>query len=86
MTAPSVPEGVASGDVCSLPFVGRTRIEDVVFYSVTGAVAITGLVSWPTAALFATGHALHQRVRNVARAGAFGEVREGFLEAVDEVV
>jgi hypothetical protein len=86
MTAPSPPEEVVPSDVCSLPFVGRTRIEDVVFYSVTGAVAITGLVSWPTAALFTTVHALHQRARNVARAGAFGEVRAGFLEAVDEVV
>jgi len=86
MTEARTLEEVAPGDVCSLPFVGRTRIEDVVFYSVTGAVAVAGLVSWPTAALFATGHALHQRARNVARAGAFGEVRAGFLEAVDEVV
>ncbi len=74
----------APGELCSLPIVGRTTVEDAVFYSVTGAVAVVGLVSWPTAALFATAHALHQRARNVAREGAFGEVREGFLEAADE--
>jgi len=72
--------------VCSLPLVGATTVEDAVFYSAVGAVAIVGLVSWPTAALIGTGHALHQRARNVIRSGAFGEAREGLIEAVDDVV
>jgi hypothetical protein len=71
--------------LCSLPIVGSTTVEDAVFYSVTGAVALAGLVSWPTAALFASVHALHQRARNVIREGAAGEARTGLLEAVDEI-
>jgi hypothetical protein len=71
--------------VCSLPLVGATTVEDAVFYTAVGAVALVGLVSWPTAALVSGGHALHQRARNVIRAGAVGEAREGLFEAVDEV-
>ena len=72
--------------ICSLPVVGATTIEDAVFYGAVGAVAIAGLVSWPTAALIGTGHALHQRARNVIRAGAIGEAREGLVEAVEDVI
>jgi hypothetical protein len=72
--------------LCSLPIVGATTMEDAVFYTAVGAVTIVGLVSWPTAALIGTGHALHQRARNVIRAGAFGEARAGLIEAVDDVV
>ena len=72
--------------ICSLPIVGATTIEDAVFYGAVGAVAIVGLVSWPTAALIGTGHALHQRARNVIRSGAVGEAREGLIEAVDDVL
>jgi hypothetical protein len=43
------------------------------------------LVSWPTAALIGGGHALHQRARNVVRAGRFEEAREGLIEAMDDV-
>jgi hypothetical protein len=71
--------------LCSLPIVGATTVEDAVFYTAVGAVTIVGLVSWPTAALIGTGHALHQRARNVIRTGAFGEAREGLIEAVDDV-
>jgi hypothetical protein len=56
-----------------------------VFYAAVGAVALAELVSWPAAALFATGHALHQRTRNVIRAGAMGEAREGLMEAFEDV-
>jgi hypothetical protein len=65
--------------------VGATTVEDAVFYTAVGAVALIGWVSWPTAALVGTGHALHQRARNVIRAGAIGDAREGLLEAVDDV-
>lgn len=81
----SVPSVATSDAFCTLPVVGPTTIEDAVFYSVTGAVAVVGLVSWPTAALFAGAHALHQRARNVTRRGRVGEAREGLLEVVDEV-
>jgi len=60
-------------------------VEDAVFYTAVGAVAIAGLVSWPTAALIGTGHALHQRARNVTREGAVGEAREGLIEAAEDV-
>lgn len=70
----------------SLPIVGATTVEDAVFYAAVGAAGIVGFVSWPTAALIGTGHALHQRARNVFRAGAVGEARAGILEAVDDVV
>jgi hypothetical protein len=72
--------------VCSLPLVGATTVEDAVFYAAVGAVAIVGFVSWPTAALIGTGHALHQRARNVIREGVFGEARDGLVEAVGEIV
>ena len=72
--------------LCSLPLVGATTFEDAVFYTAVGAVAFFGLVSWPTAALVGGGHALHQRARNVVRAGVLGETRAGLIEAVDEVV
>jgi hypothetical protein len=71
--------------ICALPVVGATTVEDAVFYGAVGAVAIVGLVSWPTAALIGTGHALHQRARNVIRAGAAGEAREALMEAMDDV-
>jgi hypothetical protein len=71
--------------ICSLPVVGATTVEDAVFYGAVGVVAVAGLVSWPTAALIGTGHAFHQRARNVLRAGAVGEAREGLMEAMDDV-
>jgi hypothetical protein len=71
--------------ICSLPVVGATTVEDAVFYGAVGVVAVVGLVSWPTAALIGSGHALHQRARNVIRAGGLGEAREGLLEAMDDV-
>jgi hypothetical protein len=81
------PDASTSGlaSVCSLPLVGATTVEDAVFYTAVGAVALIGWVSWPTAALVGTGHALHQRARNVIRVGAIGEAREGLLEAVDDI-
>lgn len=72
--------------ICSLPIVGNTTVEDAVFYAAAGLFAVTGLVSWPTAALVGTGHALHQRARNVIRTGAIGEAREGVIEAVEDVI
>lgn len=56
------------------------------FYAAIGAVAIAGWVSWPTAALIGTGHALHQRARNVPREGAVGEAREALIEAADDLL
>jgi hypothetical protein len=85
----AVSEPSAAGaiePICSLPIVGATTLEDAVFYTAVGAVAIAGWVAWPTAALIGTGHALHQRARNVVRAGAVGEARKGLLEAVEDVV
>jgi hypothetical protein len=72
--------------ICSLPLVGATTVEDAVFYTAVGTVAIFGFVTWPTAALIGGGHALHQRARNIVRAGALGQTREGLIEAVDDVV
>ncbi len=77
----------AAGEVepiCSLPVLGATTVEDAVFYIAVGAVASVGWVAWPTAALIGTGHALHQRARNVVRAGAVGEARAGLIEAVED--
>jgi hypothetical protein len=76
----------AAEPLCSLPLVGATLVEDAVFYTAVGAVAFFGWVSWPTAELIGSGHALHQRARNVARQGAVGEAREGLIEAVDDVL
>ncbi len=72
--------------VCSLPIIGATTVEDAVFYTAVGAVAAFGWMSWPTAALFGAGHALHQRARNVIRPGAIGQAREALIEAVDDVI
>jgi hypothetical protein len=71
--------------ICSLPVVGATTVEDAVFYAGIGALALAELVSWPTAVLIGTGHALHQRARNVIRQGTVGEAREGLIDAFDEV-
>lgn len=79
-SAPSATE-----PICSLPIVGATTLEDAVFYTAVGALVLAELVSWPTAALFGTAHALHQRARNVIRSGAVGEAREGLVEAFDDV-
>ncbi len=72
--------------ICSLPVVGETTVEDVVFYAAVGGVALLGWVSWPAATLIASGHALHQRARNVLRTGTVEEAREGLLEAADELI
>ena len=72
--------------LCSLPVVGATTVEDAVFYTAVGAVALAGWVAWPTAALVGAGHALHQRARNVVRSGAVGEARQALIEAADDVV
>ena len=72
--------------ICSLPVVGATTVEDVVFYAAVGIVGTFGFVSWPTAALIGGGHALHQRARNVLRSGSVAEAREGLIEAVDDVL
>lgn len=85
MTESKSAADAVPGQLCSLPFLGRTTVEDAVFYTVTGAVAAVGLVSWPTAGLFAGAHALHQRTRNVIREGSVREARAGLLEAVDEI-
>ena len=71
--------------ICSLPVVGATTIEDAVFYTAVGTVALAGWVAWPTAALIGGGHALHQRARNVIRSGTAGEVREALIEAAEDV-
>ena len=82
----SVPaEETAVKSICSLPIVGPTTVEDAVFYTAVETVGFLGLVSWPTVALIGTGHALHQRARNVLRSGATGEAREGLIEAFEEV-
>lgn len=85
MTPSKRSASAAAEPLCSLPLVGPTTVEDAVFYTAVGAVTILGLVSWPTGALIGTGHALHQRARNVIRSGAVGEAREGLIEAVDDV-
>jgi hypothetical protein len=76
----------ASEPLCSLPIVGETTVEDVVFYAAVGAVAMFGWVPFPTAGLIGSVHALHQRARNVTRTGAVGEARKGLIEAVDDVL
>lgn len=80
------PPAAGLEPICSLPLVGETTVEDAVFYTAVGAVAMFGLVSWPTAALVGTGHALHQRVRNVIRSGAVGQAREGLIEAAEDII
>src|SRR2546423_597820 len=81
----AVVEPSTAKPLCSLPIVGATSVEDAVFYTAVGAVALGELVSWPAAALIAGGHALHQRARNVIRSGAVGEAREGFIEAFEDI-
>jgi hypothetical protein len=81
---PATP--TTSEPLCSLPIVGETTVEDLVFYAAVGAVAMVGWVPGPTAGLIGSVHALHQRARNVTRTGAVGEAREGFIEAVDDVL
>jgi hypothetical protein len=78
--------GMPPDTLLSLPIVGATTVEDAVFYTAVGLFKVVGLVSWPTAVLFGTAHALHQRARNVVRTGAVGEAREGLLEAADEIL
>jgi uncharacterized membrane protein len=80
----SSPSGTLE-PLCSLPLVGATTVEDAVFYGAVGTVVVFGLVSWPAAALIGSGHALHQRARNVVREGAVAEAREGLMEAMDDV-
>lgn len=74
------------GQLCTLPLLGPTTVEDVAFYGVLGIVTVAELVTWPTAALFASAHALHQRVRYVQHTQHFAgteraEILEGTLEA-----
>jgi hypothetical protein len=80
-TSPASPPD----QLVSLPLVGETTLEDALFYAVVGAVAGFGWVQWPTAALFASAHALHQRARNVRRTGNVEEARAAMLDVVDEV-
>lgn len=72
--------------LCTLPVLGETTVEDTVFYAGVGVVAMFGLVSWPSAALFSAVHAVHQRARNgiAIGAGALGEAREGLIEAAED--
>lgn len=83
---PTASGSTALDPIFALPVVGPTTTEDAVFYVAVGAVAVAGVVSWPTAALIGFGHALHQRARNVIRTGAVGEAREGLIEVVEDVV
>lgn len=78
-------QATAVKPVCSLPVVGPTTVEDAVFYAAVGALALAELVSWPVAGLMASGHALHQRTRNIIRTGTFGEAREGLIEAFEDI-
>ena len=84
VTAPEA-SATAIEPLCSLPVLGDTTVEDAVFYAAVGVVTATGLVAWPTGALVGMAHALHQRARNVIRSGAVGELREGLIEAFEDV-
>jgi hypothetical protein len=84
MSEEQSPSAIAP--ICSLPLVGATTVEDAVFYTAVGTVAVFGFVSWPAAALIGGGHALHQRARNVVRTGVVSETREGLIEALDDAV
>jgi hypothetical protein len=79
--AESAPESL-----CALPLLGETTVEDAVLYGAVGTLAAFGLVSWPTAALIGSAHALHQRARNVIRTGVVQEARKGLLDVVDETL
>jgi hypothetical protein len=81
-----LPTPTAPKPLCTFPIVGKTTVEDAVFYAAVGAVVTFGWVAWPTAGLIGSLHALHQRARNVTRTGAVGEVRGGLIEAVDDVL
>jgi hypothetical protein len=72
--------------LCRLPVLGDTTTEDAVFYGAVGTLFVAGWLELPAAGLFAAGHALHQRVRNVTRTGEVGELREGAVEVVDDVL
>jgi len=79
------------GQLCTIPLLGPTTIEDVAFYGVLGAVAVAELITWPTAALIGSAHALHQRARYVLQTQHFagterGEILEGTLEATEGIV
>jgi hypothetical protein len=64
--------------------VGKTNVEDLVFYGVVGGVTVLRLVSWPTALLVGTAHALHQRARNAAgRESEEEEALEGIVEGLE---
>jgi hypothetical protein len=79
--AESTPESL-----CALPVLGETTVEDAVLYGAVGTLAVFGLVSWPTAALIGSAHALHQRARNVIRTGVVQDARNGLLDVVDETL
>jgi hypothetical protein len=81
MTEIAEPQ-TAPGTIVSLPLVGPTTVEDAVFYGVLGVVTAVKLVSWPTAALIGSAHALHQRARN-HKGIERGELLEGALEATE---
>ena len=83
-TEQSPPTAIES--ICSLPVVGATTVEDAVFYTAVGAIAVFGFVSWPAAGLIGAGHALHQRARNVVRSGLVSETRAALIEAADDIV
>jgi hypothetical protein len=51
-----------------------------------GTLLLAGWLELPAAGLFTAVHALHQRVRNVTRTGEVGELREGAVEVVDDVL
>jgi hypothetical protein len=68
----------------TLPVLGDTTTEDAVFYVVAGGFALLGMISWPTAGLFSSLHAIHQRARNVTRSGAVGEARAGLIELAED--
>jgi len=79
---PTDAEPGGSSALVTLPLVGATTVEDAVFYGVLGVVTVVKLVSWPTAALIGSAHALHQRARNHKGIDS-GEVLEGALEATE---
>jgi hypothetical protein len=80
--------GVAAtaAPLCRLPVLGDTTAEDAVFYGAVGTLLVAGWLELPAAGLFAGVHALHQRARNVTRTGEVGELREGAIEVVDDVL
>jgi hypothetical protein len=86
-TAAAAEQG-PPGQLFTMPLLGPTTIEDVAFYGVLGIVTVAELVSWPTAALIGSAHALHQRARFVLhsqhQAGTErAEILEGALEATE---